>query len=211
MRLDRLGGWVLGGGLALAAASGIAAEAPKSGFYGALSAGGIVRNDVDATSGGVTGTFEFEPGFTFGAALGYRFGSIRLEGEFTYGRDAFDNLSLLGVNVGLTGDIDSYTFTGALYYDFRLPGGWSPYVGAGAGATHQSTQNVTATVGGTTLALGGNDSTNFTAFGEIGVAYALSNRVELVPAYRFQYINDGGSGTDDSLLHHFKVGFRIGF
>lgn len=208
--MRRIVGALVGCGIGMAAATGFAAEAARAGFYGTLSAGGMLRSDVDATSGGVTGTFAFDPGFSFGAAAGYRFANgFRLEGEFTYGRDSFDQLSLLGTTVGLTGDIDSYGFTGGLFYDFRLGGGWTPYVGAGAGATHQSTQNVTATVAGTTLALGGSDSTDFTAFGEIGIAYALSSRVELVPAYRFQYINDGGSGADDSLLHHFKIGLRI--
>lgn len=206
-------GAAVGCAVALAVGQAAAADAPRPGFYVGLSAGGMFQQDIDVTAGGTTGTFSFENGFNFGAALGYRFGNgFRVEGEFNYGRNSLDNLKLLGVTVNLTGDTDFYTFTGGVYYDFNIGMPITPYLGVGAGVTYQNTGTVTGTVGGVTATLAsGGDSTDFAAFGEIGFSYALSNRVELVPSYRFLYVDDGGSGVDNTLQHIVKLGLRISF
>jgi opacity protein-like surface antigen len=207
--MDRMVASIVG---ALMAAGANAAEPPSSGFYGAMHGGGALRQNLDVTSGGATGTFEFDPGFSAGLAAGYRFASgFRLEADFTYSRDSFDQLQLLGVGVPLGGSITSYTGTVGLFYDFRLGSSWRPYLGAGAGVTRQKIANLTATVGATTINFGGSSGTDAAGFGELGLAYAVSSKVELVPSYRFLYVNDGGSGADDSMVHVARLSLRVFF
>jgi opacity protein-like surface antigen len=189
-----------------------AAAEPKRGFYLGLSAGAAIPTDTDFSTGGVNFTLESNPSFAVGAAAGYRFTpNLRAELEFQYSRAEPDRITFPGGSVGVSADVDIYTFTVGGYYDFRLGGGFAPYVGAGAGVAHQSVGTITFTGPGGVATASGGDSTDFTAFGEIGLSWALSDRFELVPSYRFQWINDGGSGADDTMQHIIKLGFRMTF
>ncbi len=76
---------------------------------------------------------------------------------------------------------------------------------------HQRHDRPAVTSNGSTL--GGNDgnATDFTAFGEAGVAYKVSDGLEIVPSYRYQWINDGAQGLDDTTQHVARIGFRSWF
>ena len=91
-------------------------------------------------------------GFSSGAAVGYRWGSLRLEGEYFYRSTAYDDVASseastsdavsieklsqeIDSGVGVVGDIESHSLLANLYYDFRTSSPWQPFIGAGIGVT----------------------------------------------------------------------------
>jgi len=193
--------------------SGTAVAQQPPGLYVGVGLGVAVFNDTDGTVSGIKFIGETDPGVAASGAIGYRFGNgLRLEGEFLYSQANLKTLRFPGGSASLNGRVDLYTFTAGAFYDFtgyEISGTLVPYVGAGLGATHESAGNVTATVGGLSVTAAGGNSTDFTAFGEVGFAWAISQRIQMVPSYRFQWINDGSNGFDDTLMHVFRVGLRV--
>lgn len=188
-----------------------AAAEPKPGFYVGMSAGANIPADTEGTVTGTKVTLEYDPGYTLGLAAGYRFGrNWRAEADFSYARHNPASFRFPGATARINADVDVYSATVGLYYDLRL-GEFAPYIGGGGGVAHQSSGTITATVAGVTATAPGADSTDPTAFGEVGIGWALSDRFELVPSYRFQWIGDGGSGIDDTMVHLLRLGFRLGF
>ncbi len=103
--------------------------------------------DVDVKGNGLSGVeVSFDEEYGVGAALGYRLpqsgsalDNMRFELEYIYRSQAFDSLS---GNVGgtptslrLNGDLTGNSVMGNVYYDFANDSGFTPYVGAGIGAT----------------------------------------------------------------------------
>lgn len=183
----------------------------KTGWYGTLGAGWVVPQDYDA-SGGVE-ELKTENGYSLLAGGGYSFGNgFRAEGEISYG--SFDNdlvrFSSPRRTVNTDGSVDQYALTGAVYYDIPTGISLTPYLGAGGGIMHQRNDRPAVSANGVTLP-GGDDTTDLTAFGEVGLSYQLASNFDLVPAYRYQWINDGENGLDDTTQHVFKVGLRYWF
>jgi len=59
---------------------------------------------------------------------------------------------------------------------------------------------------------GGNDATNFTWHGEIGASFDLGPQLAIVPAYRFEWIDNDGLLSDDPVTSHaFRLGARFSF
>ncbi len=91
--------------------------------------------EVGGVFGGADGDVTADPGPLAGAAVGFHLPlNFRLEGEFSYRTNGFDDIGALK----LDGDVDSYTFTTNAFYDFRLTeiGVRStavPYIGLGVG------------------------------------------------------------------------------
>src|SRR3546814_18388480 len=65
--------------------------------------------------------------------------------------------------------------------------------------------------GGTTVSAEGDTDTNLTAFGEVGLNIALAPAFDLVPSYRYQWIDDGRDGFADTPMHVFRAGLRYWF
>jgi opacity protein-like surface antigen len=205
------------GGVALAAAlfAASTAQAQQSssymGWYGTVSAGYLQLQDVSGSIGGTSVKGEYDPGWSVSGALGWSFGNgLRTEVEGGYGRSSFDSVDIGGTKVGLSGDIDLWSAYMAAYYDFNILG-VKPYLGAGAGIVHFDVDNISATANGTTFTGNGGNGTNFSAFGEAGLSFPLSDRLALVPAVRYVWIDDGGSGFDDDTAWIFKAGLRYRF
>lgn len=180
-----------------------------TGAYGGLSFGALMPEDTDGPGGSEV---ERDTGYAIYGQYGYRFPSqVRLEAELGYGNSDYDRFRAGGASAGLGDDTDMYSLTGAAYYDFATGSPLTPYLGGGAGLVHQRFDRHTASAGGTTL--GGNDgsSTDLTAFGELGVSYQLTSSFELVPSYRYQWINDGDQGLDDTTMHIARIGLRSWF
>ena len=194
----------------LVSCAALAPGAANAQFYVSGSAGYLQERDLDVTSGGTTGTFEFDPGAAINLAVGYKLPvGLRLEGELGYARSSLDKLKVGGTSVPFTGDIDIFTATANAFYDFNTGTAFTPYVGGGIGVAHQDVGTVTAPTLG--VAFAGGDSTDFVWLIEAGVSYALNRNFSIVPAYRFMQIQDGGSGADDSSFHVFKIGLRYSF
>src|SRR3546814_5514793 len=85
----------------------------------------------------------------------------------------------------------------------------SPYIGGGGGAVRESIDRVSASSGGTTVSAEGDTDTNLTAFGEVGLNIALAPAFDLVPSYRYQWIDDGRDGFDDTQMHVDRKSTRL--
>lgn len=181
----------------------------KPGSYAGITGGYLMTPDVDRSGGA---TLERDNGFGISGQYGYRFpNNLRLEAELGYANIDNDRYRANGGSAGVGGDTDQYSLTGAAYYDFETKTPLTPYIGAGAGLVHQRYDRPAVTSNGSTL--GGNDgnATDFTAFGEAGLAYKVADGLEIVPSYRYQWINDGAQGLDDSTQHVARLGFRSWF
>lgn len=211
MKLRLALGALVAGALMLNVGDALAQQ--TAGTYASLSAGLTFNRDIEGDVEGVEVTGEYDnPGYAIWAALGYRFGNgFRAEVELGYGRIEAESVSFLGVSVPVDGTTDLFSGTINGFYDFNVGGVVTPYIGGGVGVLHSSVDEVTATVGSTTITAEGDDSTDLTAFAEAGVAVSVAQQLELVPAYRFQWVNNGEDGFDDDMAHVVKVGLRYTF
>jgi len=190
-----------------------AAQNPANpGFYVGLSGSAIFLEDSDATISGVGVSVDYDTAYGIAGQAGYRFGNgLRAEGEVGYTNIDDADLNALGVTVGLNADLDVWLFTGNLFYDLHVNDWLSPYVGGGVGIARQELGSVTATFGGTTVTTSGDSSTDLTAFGEIGLNMHLTPNLDLVPGYRYAWIDNGCCGFDDTTAHIAKIGLRYNF
>src|SRR3546814_1612905 len=195
---------------ALLAAPAMAQDRAGDGWYGTVSGAWLVPRDHDGS-----GTFDEVKTYNgYGLYIGacYRLGGgLRAEAELGYGNVENDRVTRSGIGTQeVGGEIDMYSATAALYYDLPLDYVVKPYIGAGAGFVHQRNSRPATTIGGQILPAG-DDATDLTAFGEIGLSYTLTSNIDLVPSYRYQWIDDGDHGLDDTGMHVVKVGLRYGF
>jgi opacity protein-like surface antigen len=200
-------------GAALLAATAItpaiAQEAPRTGSYVGISGGALMPQDTEGPGGS---ELQQDTGYAIYGQYGYRFpNQLRLEAELGYGNNDYDRFRNGGGSNSVGGDVDRYSATGAAYYDFDTGTPMGIYLGGGAGVMHQRFDRPTVTTNGRTL--GGNDGndTDVTAFGEAGLAYRVSSSMEIVPSYRYQWINDGAQGLDDTTMHIARIGLRSWF
>lgn len=194
----------------------------------------------------------FSKPISFGAGLGYQFNDIfrtdvtadifrgRLSGSSEIASPC-SAAQLAGTSCGFDHRA-SYRGIGLLangYADLGTFAGFTPYVGAGVGATHINWGSTTSqafcidgvdacsgAAGGSTL--GGDQSWRFTYALMAGVSYDLSNSLKLDVGYRYSDIAGGdlfgtgaseaafgGSaarGDDDGLQRHeLRIGLRFGF
>jgi outer membrane protein W len=186
-------------------------QSPATGWYGQVSAGYLQLRDNDGNVGGTAIKSEYDAGWTLTGALGYGFGNgFRAELEGGYGRSSYDSVTVGGSKINTSADIDIWSAYAAGYYDFWLIGA-RPYVGAGAGLVHAEADDFAATSGGTTFRGPGGDSTDFSMFGEVGLTFPLGERLDLVPAVRYVWIDNSGGGQDDDTAWVFKAGLRYSF
>ncbi|WP_341898835.1 porin family protein [Ferrovibrio terrae] len=181
----------------------------KPGAYAGFTGGYLMTPDTDRDGGA---HLERDNGYSFAGQYGYRLpNNLRLEAELGYGSIDNDSYHANGGRTGVRGDTDQYSLTGAAYYDIATGTPLTPYAGAGAGLMHQRFDRPAATANGSTLPGNSDSSTDLTAFGEVGVGYKLASSLEIVPSYRYQWINDGANGLDDSTQHVARLGFRSWF
>jgi opacity protein-like surface antigen len=184
----------------------------NGGLYGEVSAGGLYIADNSGSISGIDVTVETDTGFMFAGALGYRFGNgFRVGGELGYGHISGGEARALGVNVDIDTDLKLWSFTGAGYYDIEINNQFAPYFGGGAGVVITDMGRSTLSAGGATVVVGGDTDSNLTAFGEAGFSVQISPNVQVVPAYRYQWIDSGYASFDDDIAHIIKVGLRFDF
>ena len=187
--------------VAAAAMPGASLAQGAAGPYVSVNAGVLVPRDIDFNVAGISGSIEFDPNVFLSGAAGYRFGNgIRLEAELAYGRASVKSVSALGVSVSANADVDIVFGTVNAFYDISTGTIVTPYLGGGLGFAYQ---NGSGDLSGS--------ETDFTAFGEVGAAIRVANKVEIVPSYRYLYIDNGGAGFDNFTAHVFKIGARFGF
>jgi opacity protein-like surface antigen len=190
----------------------------NTGFYVQLTGLAIFPEDLRAFSrfDGLTGqvTADYDTGWGVGIEGGYRFANgLRLQSEFFYGRTRFDDVrgrvhvrNLFGeASVRGRAELgrnrfETFNGTEGLFYDFNTGSMFIPYLGAGIGGVHSDFYG--------TPDLKKTSDTSFTAFGEVGVEVKVAERLSLVPAYRFQWIDDGTRHIEDTRFHEATLGLR---
>lgn len=197
---------------AMSAAPAQAQDASDAGFYLGLTGSGIFFEDNDATISGVGISVDYDTTFGIAGQAGYRFGNgFRVEGEVGYTNIDGGDLEALGFTVNLDTDIDIWQFTANAFYDFQVSDWVWPYVGGGIGVARQDVGSVTATFGSTSVTATGDSSTDLTAFGEIGLNLHVTDSLDIVPAYRYWWIDNGCCGFDDTTAHVVEIGLRYHF
>lgn len=196
----------------LSGTTAMAQEKTSDGWYGQVSLGVLIPEDQDYSFSTASGSINLANGVSLHGAVGYRWASgFRLEGELAYAQSELDGGTINNTAFGLSGDIDIFSGTVGAYYDFSRGTTLSPYIGAGAGFATISSDAATVTANGSTLRLNGGSETKFTAFAELGVGIRIAPKTEIVPSFRYQYINTGENGFDDAKAGTLKVGLRFEF
>ena len=224
---------VIGAALATGAAAQAASTAAQGPWCVSVGGGGYFRegddgpdtfHHLDAPTTLVTGTDKrnFDAGETFAFALGYRVAPhIRIEGEFDYVTYTGSSLRPATTAPGFadlhgqafdrtSGDrFSRYEGTVNAFYDFNpIAGRFTPYVGAGIGASsdHQNMGDF-KDASGVLFTSSGGSSTQGLALVEGGVAVALTPSLSLVPAYRYtRFFAD-----QEDVAHTAKVSLRYSF
>jgi opacity protein-like surface antigen len=197
--------------LAFLATPALAQDSFKTGWYGTAGGAWVVPRDYEGN--GAVEELKHDNGYGFYLGAGYSYGNgFRTEVEAAYGQFDHDLVRFRSpaATVQTNGSVDQYSLTGAVFYDFGSWVGLTPYAGAGAGILYTRDDRRAVTSGGNTIAAG-DDGTDLTLFGEIGVSYRLTQQIDIVPAYRLQWINNGGNGTDDGNQHVARIGLRYWF
>jgi opacity protein-like surface antigen len=165
--------------------------------------------DSSVTAGGLRGTFKFEDGWAANAAVGYKFlNQFRVEAEGGYSQNDLKSLSLLGTTVGLSGNVDAYTFSVNGFYDISTGTFATPYLGGGLGFANSRINNLTA------LGINFGSSsreTDLLWLLEAGVSLKLMDHLSIVPAYRYQQISSDQVINGNTGTHIFKLGLRYSF
>ena len=156
-------------------------------WYLRLQGGSNFSGDQDIS--GILGTSfarqsEYSGGYVAGAALGHRFGPLRLEGEFLIRENDVDGLA--GGPGLVSGDRSIHSFTANLLYDvysvaFSPDRSLDLYVGGGLGIANVSFNDVTE--GG--AALLDTDDSVFAYQAIFGVSHMLSDRLSINLDYRY--------------------------
>ena len=180
-------------------------------------------------------TFDGGTGILSGLTLGYRLGSIRIEGEYFHRTASHDDentpiigglseekLNELGVGINSSvhlGDLASHNFFVNAYYDLPIGTKFRPYVGAGAGFSSISIDyaaNFTRSVdqdppvAGTTTVAKETFSDNVFGYQLLaGVDYLLNDRITLGLKLRwanFGEFKDDGKAWDRLRSHDSLTG-----
>lgn len=171
-----------------------------SGFYGSTFGGAAVFNDgsVDVF-GRISGAadFEIETGLSLGLRLGYDFGMLRLEGEYTYASGDIDSLETSTADVNVNSDFTSNGLMLNGLVDFDLDT-ITLSVGLGLGATNVEYGKMESN--GIT-AVGAVDETVFAYQGILRASYNVSARSAIGLSYRYIVTEEVNSSArvDDGL------------
>ena len=104
--------------------------------------------------------------------------------------------------------INGFTATVNMFYDIPVNfAGIAPYVGAGVGYYHVSSDTVIFSAP-FRLTGSGSDGSNAVVLAEAGVTIPLAPNLKLVPAYRYAHFFDNPNGENS---HQIKVGLRYDF
>ncbi|MDF1586761.1 outer membrane protein [Marinimicrococcus flavescens] len=202
-----------GAALALASIPAGPLLASEAGPYVSLSVGYLQLADQDGSAGGENFSNTFDAGYALHGAGGYRFNDwFRAELELGYARSGLDQIDgLLGQSFNIEGHVDVFTAALNAFAEWPVTAMLTPYVGGGIGLAHTDLHDVAVRIGGTKLKGDDDKSTDLLLQGEAGVAVAVAENWDLVPAYRYMWIDNGGSGLDDNTAHLFRVGLRYNF
>jgi opacity protein-like surface antigen len=165
--------------------------------------------------------FTYDPGVIGNLAVGYTvLPQVRVEAEIGYVDYTRDTLNPLTHNPNfphLNGSTytrvygDDYSrFMGSVnaFYDFVPLAGFTPYIGAGIGASaNNKSFGVSVGPGGSRFSSSGGSGTEGLVLVEGGVSYPLSNDLSVTASYRYIHFFD----ENEDIAHIVKMGIRYAF
>jgi len=170
--------------------------------------GYVNLQDRDYTWSSDSGMLEYDSGFTFGVAGGYRFKQVRVEAEGGYQKNDVSHVSVNGTRYSAAGDIRNDYLLINGYFDFVNKSPFTPFISAGFGVS-----SVRLDIHGNALIYGCAYDTVFTYQFGAGVGYALNKRFFLDLKYRYFATADpdlGGLKTSYK-TNNVLVGVRCNF
>lgn len=193
---------------------GVLSNVPsKAQLYVSGSAGLFLPEDKSASGFGLSGNAALDKGPAAASALGFRFlRDFRVEGEVAYEHTRLGELHTSGPSFAITGgNADLYGIATNIFYDIRIGMPVTPYIGGGVGVAYEHLGAGSLT----TNHFRSGDAVNLAWQLEAGLSYYLTPNLALVPAYRFQYFDDGGKAGSiiigDTQAHILKLGLRYEF
>jgi outer membrane protein OmpA-like peptidoglycan-associated protein len=197
--------------LAVGVIAGVSSVAhAEDGWYFGAQTGLNIAPDATTKGTGLNYKAEHELGYGLIGQGGYAFGPVRVEGELGWRINGVDKVN----NTGASGDIESWSAMGNLYYDFATGTRFTPYVGAGVGGAIVNAAKVKQA--GATLF---DDNDAVLAYqGIVGASYLLNDNLSVKADYRYLAAEDPGykSPANVSLdseysVHAVMVGFTWRF
>ena len=185
-------------------------------WYGSMNAGVTFVSDSDLTYNelGFSGKekWEYDAGYSFGFAFGYKMEPVRFEGEVSYGRNEVDSVAGISIPSGYSIETSLLNFMFNGYYDFNSGSGLMPYLTAGAGFSR-----VGADINLAPIIDDEYDDTVFAYQIGAGVGYAMSEIMKLDFRYRFlgtadpEFSYPGGTAEAEIFTHNLTVGLHMAF
>jgi OOP family OmpA-OmpF porin len=178
------------------------------GWYGRADVGYAVEADLAIKGNGWAGESELDNDWSQFLGLGYAFqNGFRLEGELAHRFAALPQ----SPQTTQGGDVHSWSGMLNLYYDFNRGGSWEPYVGVGAGIARVSAN----AFDGRTLQGIDDEDTSAAYQALAGVAFSLTDQLDLDVGYRWFVAPDGNFEPDSSGAYYdsqeVTVGLRYQF
>ena len=186
-------------GVMFASGSAVAQQPESSstrffqGLYLSGAIGAHQTEDADVSGGGVNVDAELDPGLAGLVALGLQLGATnwRVELEGGYRESEIDS-----INSGPgTGDVDTLSLLGNIFYDIELSNSLDLYLGGGIGIADVDLENAGA-FGSSTI--DDNDAGLAWQLGA-GAAYALNDRLKLTLDYRYLNVEDLDYSTSPNI------------
>jgi opacity protein-like surface antigen len=183
------------------------------GFFAGVLGGATHVNESTLTAAGVgTVDLTFDLGYDIAGFIGYKSTmGWRVELEGAWRTAEMDEGTFAGVTYNVAGDIQSLSLMANAAYDVAGLGRWQPYFGAGIGIAMLDAE-VTG-IAGFPVTGANADDTVFAYQGFVGVAYLVSQGVDIFSQYRYFATTDPNfSGIKAEVgTHNFEVGLRINF
>lgn len=143
--------------------------------------------------------FDYNPAYTIGGQVGYKFGSWRAEGELSYQASEFRDFNNNAF------DFEVIRGGASMFYDFATTpalAAITPYIGGGLGFSNIQTERGDFD----------DEQTGVTLHSEFGMTFNVTQSFALAPHYRYEWFETGIAGFNDYLNSHaFRVAARLGF
>jgi opacity protein-like surface antigen len=164
----------------------------------------------------------FDPGFAVNGAIGYQFGVVGIDGEFSYMKNKTKNVAstVTGEAEGM-GEIALRSFMGNVRFSPAAGSPVRPYFGAGVGVYKSYLYDVTNVIANSFgfEANGTSDGMTFAYQFRAGVGFAVAEKSEVFVGYRYFKGSEllfigtefGDLRPDGAKTHSLEGGIKIGF
>ena len=196
----------------LIATSAYCADGPY--ISGNIGLGQMVDSTVDIKSAPLgSSEIDFDNGYLFAGAFGYRISAARLEGELGYQKNDYDDIKGAFGPGDISGEASALSFMANGYYDFFNDSNFSFFLTAGLGVAKVEYSDVIYAPGsGGFIGLDDSDGVFAWQFGA-GVGYAFSEQLTL--DFKYRYFDTDKSDFDiaktEFASHNFTLGARFNF